>query len=75
MQTEADDWLSIEDAYPALRKYFPSLGAFKWHLVRRDRNGLAAADAVRKTPTHRLIVHVERVKRWAIAEPSDRDAA
>ncbi len=70
------DWLRVEEAYPALRQFFPSLSAFKWHLVRRGRNGLAASDAVRKGPTNRLLIHVGRVRAWAIAEPSaGRDAA
>ncbi len=60
-------WLPIPKALPLLGDLFETEAALRYHVTRRDRNGLLAADAVRKTPLG-LRVNPARVKRWAIGE-------
>ena len=63
-------WMTVEQAYPLLRLYFRSVKTLQHHLGRRERNGLAAADAVRLSPLRRLIVNPERVAQWVIGQRS-----
>jgi hypothetical protein len=69
-----DSWMTVAEAYPLLRSHFRSPKTFRWHLGRRDVNGLLAADAVRMSPFRKLLVNPERIARWAIGE-GQREAA
>ena len=76
MQSPSAEWLYVDDAYPLLRPHFRSVSSLRFYIAHRETNGLAAADAVRLTPTRRLIVNPARVRAWALAEPAGRgDAA
>jgi hypothetical protein len=70
-----DTWMSPADAFPLLRAHFYSLKTFKYHLGRRELNGLQACDAVRLTPFRKLIVNPDRIRAWAMAETSSQAAA
>jgi hypothetical protein len=64
-----DDWIPASKAYPLLREIFRSQSAFRFHLTRRASNGMLEADAVRRSPVHRLIVNPRRLHAWARSEP------
>jgi len=74
MPTDTQDWLPIQDAYPQLRRYFRKEATFRYHLGKRDANGLTAQDAVRLSPLGRLLVNPARVAAWVIGESSGRAA-
>lgn len=63
-------WLPITQALPLLDEFFQTESALRYHVARRERNGLGAADAVRETPLG-LRINPPRVKRWAMGEPAD----
>jgi hypothetical protein len=78
MQTNSSldsDWLTIREAFHSLRPFFSSESSLRYHLNNRASNGLAAKDAVRKSPLGVLLVNPPRVKRWALAEPAHKDVA
>jgi hypothetical protein len=75
-------WLPVVDSFRILNRdypqFFPSLGAWRRHLCRRNANGLARLDCVRESPLYggrQLIVNVERVRSWVLAEPQEHRAA
>jgi hypothetical protein len=69
-----DIWTSPAEALPLLKPHFTKLKTFQWHLWRRERNGLLAADAVRMTPFGRLIVNPKRIRAWAMGEGTQQAA-
>ncbi len=66
--TQREDWLTIPEAYPLLRRHFRTQAALRHHLRKRASNGLLAADAVRMSPLGMLLINPERVARWARGE-------
>lgn len=58
-------WLTIDEAYPLLRRHFRTRAAFKHHCVKRAKNGLEAMGAVRLSPLRRLLVKPDLVRAWA----------
>ena len=75
MSAEIDDtWLTVPEAFPALRRHFRTEAALRHHLRKRDSNGLTAADAVRLSPLGKLLVKPERVRAWVISEEAPRAA-
>jgi hypothetical protein len=74
-----DDWRPVLDAYREVRPRLPkgsvrTEAAFRYHLRKRNTNGLAAADAVRVSPLGRLLVSPDRFVAWAISERSEKAA-
>ena len=63
-----EQWLTIDEAYPQFRDRFRTKAALRHHLWKRERNGLAAADAVRMSPLGRLLVNPARIRAWAISD-------
>jgi len=70
-----DIWMTVAEAYPLLRSHFRSPKTLRYHLWRREHNGLLAADAVRLSPLGKLLVNPERVRGWVIGEGAPRAAA
>jgi hypothetical protein len=70
MTTDAqqDEWLTIQEAFPRLKRHFRTHAALKHHLRRRAVNGLAAAGAVRKSPLGMLLISPARIERWVMGE-------
>lgn len=75
--TTSTQWLPAPKAFIALHAelphYFVSRPAFYWHLARRNDNGLIERGAVRERSTprsRRLLVHMPRIKAWALGEPA-----
>ena len=62
------EWCTTDEAQVVLRRYFRTKSALKYHLARRERNGLSKRDAVRVTPMGHLIVHTDRVRSWCLGE-------
>ncbi len=62
------DWCKVDEAQVILRDFFRTKSALKYHLARRDTNGLREIDAVRETPMGRLIVNPDRVRSWCLGE-------
>jgi hypothetical protein len=60
-------WLSVPQALPLLGEFFRTEATLRYHICRRGKNGLLAADAVRETPLG-LRLNPRRVKRWALGE-------
>jgi hypothetical protein len=69
------DWLKIHEAFPSLRPFFSSESSLYHHLNNRESNGLAATDAVRKSPIGVLLVNPSRIRRWVLAEPVQKNCA
>ena len=74
MKETHEDWVPITQALPQLRQFFQTKSAMLHHLGKRATNGLVAADAVRKSPLGMLLVHVPRVRAWAMGEGSQAAA-
>jgi len=64
---EQEVWLPIPKALPLLGDLFETEAALRYHVSRRDKNGLLAAGAVRRTPLG-LRINPPGVKRWANGE-------
>ena len=76
MYADIDEtWLTVPEAYPALRRHFRTEAALRHHLRKRDSNGLTTADAVRLSPLGKLLVNPERIRAWVISEGAPRAAA
>jgi hypothetical protein len=58
-------WLPIPVALQLLGEFFKTEATLRYHVCRRGKNGLLAADAVRETPLG-LRINPPRVKRWAL---------
>lgn len=62
-----NDWLTTDEAFETLGKYFRTKPAFQYHLSRRSKNGLLEHHAVRKGPLG-LVVNPARFHAWLIAD-------
>jgi hypothetical protein len=63
----AEQWLPIPDALPLLADFFGTEAALRYHVTRRNRNGLLTSGAVRETPLG-LRVNPPRIRQWALGE-------
>lgn len=68
------EWVTVAEGYPQLKRFFRSKSALQYHLANRTKNGLAAIDAVRKSPLGILLIHPPRILDWLLAQPV-KDAA
>jgi hypothetical protein len=75
MSADLDDtWLTVPEAFPALRRHFRTEAALRHHLRRRELNGLTSMDAVRLSPLGKLLVNSQRLHAWVISEGTPRAA-
>ncbi len=73
-ETEHEEWLTIPEAFPKLTRHFRTQAALRYHLRRRETNGLTAAGAVRKSPFGMLLISPTRISRWALGEDTQAAA-
>jgi hypothetical protein len=74
MSDADNEWLPIPEAHPRLRHHFRKQATLRYHLGNREINGLAALDAVRKSPLGHLLVNPARVEAWVIGESTGKAA-
>lgn len=67
VEKETAKWLPVPQALALLGEFFKTEATLRYHICRRGKNGLLAADAVRETPLG-LRLNPRRVKQWALGE-------
>jgi hypothetical protein len=72
--TQHEEWLTIPEAFPQLRRHFRTPAALKHHLRKRETNGLAATGAVRKSPLGMLLINPDRISRWVLGKDTQAAA-